>query len=164
MLNGQYFSQLDQTVIQINPNSTWIRAIAPTSPQPAILSLNALPDTAIPGQMVTLSWNVQGTDYALIEVWRNNATSPIVILDYLPTSGTTTIRFPEDVNDSIRVVLWGVNRSRHPVPVTLWEHVVQTELRINAWHSPTTEIQTQAAFQQYQYGFMFWRADTGAAL
>jgi len=86
------------------------------------------------------------------------------VIQDLPLIGTTTVKLPDDVMDGARLVIWGVNRSRHPAPVTMWEHVVQSELTVSIWQPPNTHIQTQAAFQQYENGFLLWRADTGAVM
>jgi hypothetical protein len=160
-----YLTQLDQSIIQINPDLTWTRLETPPGTPPAILGFNATPDPVVRGEHVTLSWRIQGTELALIEVYdKTDRQNVLQVIQDLPLIGTTTVRIPDDVIGGVRFVLWGVNRSRHRVLVTMWEHVVQSELSVSIWQSPDTDIRTQAAFQQYENGFMLWRADTGAVI
>lgn len=158
-----YFTQLDRSVIQINPDNTWTRLGGEAGP--AVLSFSLTPNPAAPGGDITLSWRVDGTEYALIEVYNANSNQvPLEVFEYLPLRGTLTYRLPAEVTDSARFVVWGANRSDHPVPVTLWERVVSAGRVVNIATGDSTTIQTQAAFQQYENGFMIWRGDTGEVL
>ncbi len=160
-----YLTQLDQSVIKISPDLTWTRIENPVPPQPIIDEFTATPSIAAQGGWVTLTWRVRGTEAALIEVYdRDNPQIALNVIENLPLIGTKTIRLPASVATGARIVLWGVNRSRNPVLVTMWEHVVQSELVVELEQPSGNVTQTQAAFQQYEHGFMIWRADTGAVM
>ena len=158
-----YLTQLDQTVIQINPDLTWTRIGASDNPQPSVLGFRATPNPMMRGEPATLSWQVSGVDSVLIEVYDvANSQFPVDVIDNLPLIGTLTYRPAINLNADLRFIIWGVNHSHHPVLVTLWERVVQSELVIEVRQSPETT--TQAAFQQYENGFMIWQADTGTVM
>lgn len=160
-----YLTQFDQSVIQINPDLTWHRIEGPVVNQPSILGFSATPGSVVRGEQVTLSWRASGTQLTLIEVYDvNNSQVPLTVIQSLPLTGTLTYRIPAEVTDGVRFVLWAVNRSNHPVPVTLWERVVQAELVVDVHPNLSHSVITQAAFQPYENGFMLWRGDNGDVL
>jgi hypothetical protein len=154
-----YLTQLDGSVIQIRANGTWQRSYG-SLPAPSILAFSATPDPVTAGGTVTLNWQAQGTDSVLIELYPAGSHIPTQIIANLPLVGSTTVTVPTGFTSGARFVLWGVNRSQHPVPVTLWARIVSQERVIGTRLNPGP-FTTQAAFQQYENGFMLWRADTG---
>ena len=113
---------------------------------------------------MTLSWQVQGTENVLIEVWREDTEVLVQLLDFLPTTGTAAITLPANITGHVRFVIWGVDRSQYRALVPLWARIVGLEQSVAVWQSPVTDSRTQAAFQQYDHGFMVWRADTGSVM
>jgi hypothetical protein len=70
------------------------------------------------GAPVTLTWQVEGAQFALVEVYDPNQLAqgglpePVLALyDGLPTSGSTTITIPITLVDGARIVLWAANLS-----------------------------------------------------
>jgi hypothetical protein len=154
-----YLTQLDQSIIQINSNNTWTRLMDGSVPQ--VLGFHAERTNA---ETVLLDWNVQGTEAALIEVYSPaDSTVPTRLLMNLPTAGTTTTTLPADRATETRFVLWGVNHGPVYNPAGIVARIIQRELILSAL-TPPSPTSTQAAFQQYENGFMIWRADTGAVM
>ncbi len=155
-----YLTQLDGTVIQVHRNGTWQRSAA--NPAPDILDFRAMPHEA--GQDVTLSWQIQGVERALIEVYdASGSRFPHQIIQDLPPAGSTVVTIPATFASGARVVLWGVDRGPVRVPVTMWARLVSQELSVSV-SGTSSAIMTWAAYQPYDSGFLIWRADTGAVL
>lgn len=154
-----YLTQLDGTVIEVNRNGTWRRSGG--NPVPDILDFRAMPHET--GRDVTLSWQIQGVERALIEVYDVSSSVPQQIIQDLPAAGSTTVTIPATFTSGARVVLWGVNRGPVRVPVTMWARIVSQELTVHV-NGTSSAITTQAAYQPYEQGFLIWRADSGAVL
>lgn len=157
-----YLTQLDNSVIQINADGTWRYTDAAT---PAIVAFSASPDPVAPGGTLTVTWDVRGTELAILELYdANNPSIPFTLLQDLPIRGSAPITVPVRPTEAVRVVLWGANRPPRPMPVTMYEHVVQASLTVAVRSDLIQTIQTRAAYQRYERGFMIWRADTGAVM
>ena len=70
------------------------------------------------GAPLTLTWEVQGAQFALVEVYDPNQLAQgglpepsLALYDGLPTSGSTTITLPITLTDGARIVLWAANLS-----------------------------------------------------
>lgn len=71
-----------------------------------------------PGQPLTLTWQVQGAQFALVEVYdprqleRGGLPDPALALySGLPTTGSTTITLPITLTEGARIILWAANLS-----------------------------------------------------
>ncbi len=157
-----YLTQLNGRVIEIVSGGTWQYVAGVPSPAARILRFEATPATVTPGGTVTLSWAVEGTEGALIEMLAPDGSLLSLVTD-LPTSGTTTFSAPLH-GESVRFVLWAANRGRFPVLTTMYERVVSSELAIVISQAEQRDEFTSAAFQWYERGFMIWRADTGSVI
>jgi hypothetical protein len=158
-----YLTQLDGSVIQINPNDTWTRTTGgPPPSQARIVSFTASPNPVTSGGVLTLNWSIEGAQLALVEVYNQADNSLFTFLPDLTRTGSTAISIPANLNSNLRVTLWAANRAQpRGVPVNMYERLVQSTITVSVGGAPTSSV-TQAAFQQYQRGFMIWRADTGA--
>ncbi|MBZ0301032.1 MAG: hypothetical protein K8J31_14890 [Anaerolineae bacterium] len=153
-------TQLDGSVIQIAANGTWQRTLG-DRPAPYVLAFTASPDPADLGGPLTLNWQVQGTDRVLIEVYpAGSSRIPVQLIQDLPLVGSTTVTIPASFSSGAHVVLWGVDRSPRPVPVTMWARRVSQSLTIGT-RQPPGLFRIQAAYQPYERGFLIWRADSG---
>jgi hypothetical protein len=156
-----YLTQLDGRTIQVNSNNTWMWASQTIPPSTArVVSFNANPDPVAPGRMMTLTWNVEGVEVVLLEVTGAEGNIYVGALQDLPLVGSTTMNIPFNITGDVRAVIWGANRIRSGSN-TMYERVVQHTIAVSLDLSSTTTSTTYAAFQQYQNGFMIWRADTG---
>ncbi|MAS37988.1 MAG: hypothetical protein CL610_28595 [Anaerolineaceae bacterium] len=154
-------TQFDGSIIQINANHTWQRL---DNAAPGILEFRASADPVVAGASVTLYWQVQGTQNALIEVYPAGSSQvPTQVIDHLPAGGSTTVHVPASFTSGVRFVLWAVDPASQPLPVTLWARHASQELVLGVRQSPNP-TSTQAAYQPYENGFMLWRSDTGDVL
>ncbi len=131
----------------------------------------------VPGDWLTISWQVSGVDLALLEVYDPGAGDfPIQLLE-LPKQGSRRIFVPTTAVNGLRLRLWAVNRPNFYSPVTMYQHIS------SAWRelSPAppcrprfylsdadyaecpvmTQTQFPAAYQPFENGFLLWRSDTG---
>ncbi len=156
-----YLTQLDGSIIQINPNNTWMRVTQSLPPSTArIVSFTVQPNLVTPGGMLSIFWDVEGVELVMLEVTGAQGGDYIGALQDLPLEGSTTMTVPYHIQDNIRAVIWGANRIRSGGN-TMFERVVQSTLTIDLILQPAPTT-TQAVFQPYERGFMIWRADTGA--
>ena len=158
-----YLTQLDGTIIQISPNNTWIRTTGGPVTTVNILSFSASADALPPGGSVTVSWSVQGTQYALLDVFDLDTNVIITQLWDLPLIGTTNITMPTTVRSGIRVVVYAANKA-YGTTITMYGREAQRELTIGLNVAAPSSVTTRAAFQQYERGFLIWRADTGGVM
>jgi hypothetical protein len=157
-----YLTQLDGSVIQINPNNTWTRT--PDNPPLAtarILSFTVSPQQAAPGGAITVNWNVENAELVLLEAYTDGSAVPFNLIQELPTAGSASLTVPSTVVSEVRVVIWGAYHRRGYSPVTMYERVVHSSLTIPLQAAPPASTTVQAAYQPYQRGFMIWRSDTG---
>jgi hypothetical protein len=160
-----YLTQLDRTVIVINPNNTWVRLLG--GPQPAnarIVSFNVTPNPVVPGQMLTFSWQVDGAELVLIQVFDDFDNKILADLTNLPTTGSTTFAVPGGNTENLRVVLWGARRVHVSGQIVEYARLVRSEVLVGQNLTIPTSTTTLGVFQQYQRGFMIWRADTGMVM
>lgn len=153
--NTHFLTQLDGTTIQINPDLTWHSYIMPT-----VLSVGYSPKPIQPGASMEIFWTVRGTDVALVEVYDLATGELLTLMENLPLTGSAPYDIPTTATGGLNIVVWGANRPDFYTPVTMWERVVQSSIPAHTEDS-AVEITTQAAFQQYENGFMIWQADTG---
>ncbi|MBZ0278071.1 MAG: LysM peptidoglycan-binding domain-containing protein [Anaerolineae bacterium] len=133
-----------------------------TSTNIRVESFTAMPNPVPAGEVVTVSWQVVGTQYALLTVLDLASGQPLGIVQELPTVGTTTVPVPAAGISEIRLILHAANLTTN-YPVNMYERLAESSLTISVSTAPNpTSLTTQAAFQQYENGFMVWRADTGA--
>lgn len=125
-----------------------------------IVSFTAEPNPAEPGGSITVSWQVEGTQYALLTVLDSATNQPLAIVQELSTTGTTTVQVPATGTSEIRLILHAANLTTN-YPVNMYARLAEATITVSLAKSQA-RITTQAAFQQYYQGFMIWRADTGA--
>jgi hypothetical protein len=164
-----YLVQLDGSVVQIDPNSTW--HLASTIPQPApsaprIVSVQAQPDPVDLGGSLQITWQVTGVDLVLIELWDTDSPNPapFTVLTDLPLTGSSLVGVPAILKADVRIVIWGANRARGYSPVTMYERLVQSSVTVHVKRGEVKTDYSRAAFQRYERGFMIWRADTGEVM
>ena len=76
-----------------------------------ITAFVALPPTVGPGGEVTLSWNLQGADTALIELYDLETRTLAGTFEDLPTIGSANITIPDEFSQGARFVLWAADRN-----------------------------------------------------
>ncbi len=159
-----YFTQLDRSTIVIYADRTWTRVNLYPRPAPArVVDFTANADAVLPGGTLFLNWAVEGVEFAILDLYLANSNTPFTSLSDLPAAGSATITVPDNASDSVRLVLSGARRTRPNGFVAVIERLVQSTLNIPVRPFPTPiTTTTYAAFQQYEHGFMIWRADTGA--
>jgi hypothetical protein len=159
-----YLTQLDSTVISIYPNNTWARVGGSPAPTGRIVRFDVSPKPVAPGQTLTFSWQVEGVDLVVINVFNEANRTILADLTNLPITGSTTFTVPGSQNEILRVVLWGVKRIHISALLVEYARLVQSEVFVGVRLDTPSSTVTRAAFQQFQRGFMIWRADTGMVM
>ncbi len=122
------------------------------------------PEIVTPGETLTVSWAMSGEDVDFAQV---NVSDPIngialeAALDpgestlALPTSGTLTFDVPRDARGDLIVRLSAVEQEYQFsfIPLATDQRIVPLAVQDQTYTS-------QAAYQDYQNGFMVWLADT----
>ena len=99
------YDRLAYRIIDASPSSDNV----PSSAQ--ITAFVALPPTVGPGGEVTLSWNLQGADTALIELFNLETNTLAGVFEDLPTIGSANIAIPDEFRQGARFVLWAADRN-----------------------------------------------------
>jgi hypothetical protein len=152
--------------------------VPPVTPQPTaqINSFRTDVLTYQPGGSLTLTWDITGVQYAVIEVTDQQFGTLMMLYDGLPIVGSLPITVPSNMTNGVRFTLWGVNGA--PGDLSNLQRVVNRELTlpINAAQplpaTPTpfptvvsstqpATINTQAAYQPFERGFMIWLGSSG---
>lgn len=125
--------------------------------QVRIESFTAMPNPVAPGGIITVTWQVVGTQYALLTVLDSATNQPLAIVQELPTAGSTTVSVPATGTSEIRLVLHAANLTT-TYPVNMYERLAEASLSVSVATQQTTHT-TQAAYQPFENGFMIWLAD-----
>lgn len=151
-------TQLDGTQLQIMPNNRWERLDVET-PQPEIVNFEVTPYGGYrPGDTLTFSWQVQGTDLAQIAIYRSDNDELVGGFNELPISGETTFTIPSEADTGLRVVFRGVERWSYLV----WHYEPLVEQTVFVGVDVADGLDRSIAFQQYERGFMIWWESGGS--
>lgn len=154
-----YLRQTNGIIYKITPDNRWEYVTEmPKSGRPLIVSFDALPNPAAPGTSIALNWNIQGSDVAILEQY--DVTNDVMIgtLVDLPTFGTSFFEVPIGVSaEAIRFTLYAANYSAGGERYT---RLAQADVIVPISAPVIYENNPGATFQQFERGFMIWRADT----
>lgn len=161
--NGtQYITQYDGDIIEISTQGNWRYVDSapvplPTEPAtPRITALTASDDVAMPGRAITIEWDTEGaTDVALLVNLQNDAQTMIASYGGLRPGGSRIVALPQTLNDPVNIALWAWTGSQ-----TVYANIV-LPLQQNTGGET---LQTEAAYQPFDGGFMLWRQDTEEVL
>ncbi|MAS37031.1 MAG: hypothetical protein CL610_23730 [Anaerolineaceae bacterium] len=91
---------------------------ASTATETRVLDFSISNPNPVPGIPVTLSWEIEGAQFALLEIYdprqlaQGGLPEPaLAFYDGLPTSGSTTVNLPASLPAGVRIVLWAANLS-----------------------------------------------------
>jgi hypothetical protein len=99
------YDRLAYRIIDASPSGTV------NTNQAQITAFVALPPVAAPGGEVTLSWNLNGADTALIELFDLGSNTVAGVFEDLPTIGSANVIIPESFTQGARFILWAANRN-----------------------------------------------------
>jgi len=154
-------TQLNGTVINISGGS-WNRSSStPTPPPPpgaSILTFDVAPQVAPRGSEVVVSWQMVGVDVALVEVYDTADNSFITSQTGLPLNGSTIVTVPTLIQGNLRVIVYGA-RVLDISPLPEYQKLVQRSAVVQIEEPTDATVTSYAAYQNYQRGFMIWRAD-----
>lgn len=154
-----YLRQTNGTIYQITPDNTW-RYVEqmPTSGTPLILNFYVAPNPASPGATIALNWSIQGAEVAIIEEFDVTNNTMMGTLVDLPTYGGTSVNVPVGSStQSIQFTLYAANHSDNSEG---YEKLLQSEVIVPISDPVVYENNPGATYQQFERGFMIWRADT----
>lgn len=135
------------------------------TPAASIDRFTITPEIATPGETLTVSWSVSGEDVEFAQMRIRDPINGTLIdpaLDLgesmlaLPTSGTLTIDVPQDARGDLIVILSAV-KQRYQFSFT----ILATDQRVVPLAVDDQTYTSQAAYQDYQNGFMLWLAYPG---
>lgn len=160
-----YMTRLDGTSLQLFTNGTWQTiSSVPQREDLEITHFDVSPNAVAIGGLINISWSAKGSD--LVQISIKDTAHPNVpqdtLLDGTPEDGGNwTWLVPETIEGDIEVTLWLLNNTRFSTYTGAYEWLISETRHIAVYHNGTTQIETYAAIQNYQQGFMLWREDTG---
>lgn len=125
-----------------------LAALIPAS----IESFTAMPNPVAPGGAITVTWQVSGTQYALLTVLDSATNQPLAIVQELPMAGSTTIQPPPSGTSEIRLILHAANLTS-TYPVNMYERLAEASLSVSVATQQTTYA-TQAAVTELSSSLM----------
>jgi hypothetical protein len=162
-----YYGRLDGRFMQANANGSWV--LTSTSPVPAEasgvrISLTVNPTAISIGQPITVTWQVQGAQSLVVEIFDATAPAiPIMQSSYsVDWTGGLVWTVPETVHGDLIVTVYAANivYTQSEVTPSYLERIASRSATVNLT-SPIARLDTNAAYEQFQHGFMLWRQDTG---
>lgn len=131
----------------------------PVEPVTRIVNFTAPPGPVQVGDTLTVTWKLEGTQYALLTIWDGETNVPVRSWDSLPVEGTVTMTVPTMLTSELRLVLQAANLTS-TTPTKQWDTKASASLSIPVLDRAVT-VTAQAAYQAYATGFMIWRQDNG---
>ena len=163
-----YINELDGDVIRIDiPGSgTWRYVDESEVPELSsdFLSVTARPDPYVPGEEMIFTWEAEGTEFVLIEIYDAQTSTLLRLIEDLPLRGETRVEIPVTADAGLKINFWTANRALIGTGVYAYERIALRELNISVAEPAIETIETGAALQPYEGGFMIWREDSGSVL
>ncbi len=156
-----YLRQTNGTIYQIRPNNTWeyVQEM-PNSGVPIIYNFDVSPNPASAGTTLSLNWSMAGAEVALIEAYDVTNDIMMELIPDLPLAGMTTFEIPADISaTAIEFRLYAANRGESDTDA-LYKRLIYTLATVEVIGPMIYENNPGATFQQFERGFMIWRADT----
>ena len=162
-------------LMQVKPDNTWqfVDAIPdepPSQGDPVIRTFVVNPDTVKPGNTISVTWNIENVDVAIVEFYDAYPRNDILyqIQDRKPASGSTRFTVPDGVLHGITVTVHGANydflSNGHLVTKRVVTASEVVKLNDNDEPQEPEPIETWAVYQLYEHGMMIWRRDNGTIL
>lgn len=147
-------------------------SVPPVVPQPTARINSFYSDVQIyqAGGSVNLSWDITGTQFALIEVTDAQLGALLALYEGLPTVGSLPLTVPASATNGVRFTLWGVNGSDLSSLQRAVSSTITLPLNVAAAPTPfptvviptqPASMTTQAAYQPFEGGFMLWLGENG---
>ena len=160
-----YLTQLDGTILQLWEDGIWQTVTTvPKDKDLKITRFEVSPETVNNGEVIHISWEARGSD--LVEIIIRDIGNPAMsksLWDGTPEDGGSwSWVVPETIQGDVEVTLWLVNYANFPTSMNFQQHQwLISETRVVSVHHEPVHIETHAVLQNYEYGFMLWREDTG---
>ena len=162
--NTTYMTRLNGVIVELNPTLSYYH-IVDTIPQYSGATLDAEVSTrAIAlGNNLTISWDAKGVDIVGISIVEDSEFSRGAIGEFFPldASGQVDWQVPENLVNNFRVIVTGYQQSTKLFEQNAYDVVASSTFDVRTYEDTRLLVLTKIAFQQYQYGFMIWREDTG---
>jgi hypothetical protein len=118
-------------------------------PQPYVRLVEVHPLNVQPGQTVTVEWVVENVEKVTLEIY--NGTRIVARYEYLDPSDSMPFTIPPDFRGMARFVIYSGNMTGDQMSRLSW---VEVEIL-----SEPIILETHAAFQSFEGGYMLWRQD-----
>lgn len=108
-INGyHYMTQLDNTVIEVRPDATWTRY--PASSRARVWNLSASPNPVTPGGKYVVSWQAEGAEMVIIEVYDAVNNQQYGMFPDYPLVGSAEIPVPDFATSKLAIIVWAANK------------------------------------------------------
>lgn len=161
-----YLTRLNGIILELSTNSTW-RTVSsiPTRDGAVISRFSVSPASVAKGGTITITWEAAGAQHiniTLNDVGRTGQAIGYYVDSFseLPLSGSIQWSIPESLSGDLLVVI----ALQNYVPSTSIGCCVDTLATVSRQIDvvdSTISLETYAAYQTYENGFMLWREDNG---
>lgn len=156
-----YLRQTNGTIYKITPDNRWeyVQEM-PDLGVPIIFSFDVWPNPASAGTTLSLNWSMQGAELALIETYDVTNDTIIGLIPDLPLAGMTTFDIPIGASTTtLEFRLYAANYGETDTDAR-YKRLISANATVDVTPPIIYENNPGATFQQFERGFMIWRADT----
>jgi hypothetical protein len=159
-----YLTRLNGIILELTTSGTW-RTVSsiPIRDGAAIQRFTVSPQSIVEGGTITVNWETSGADLVQI-VMRDTVQSvdtSIDLFDGLPLSGSVEWTIPETIAGELEVKIWLVKIVQFSNGRTGYDWLTSLSRQVDVYQDASFRLETYAAYQAYEHGFMIWREDTG---
>jgi hypothetical protein len=161
--NLLYLTRLNGIILELSSNGIWRTVTSiPVREGAEIRRFTVSPQSIVDGGTITISWEVSGSDFVQLAMTDTaNPTGPATLFDSMSLSGSLDWTIPETISGDVVVTLWLVNHVQSTSPNCCYDWLTSLSRQIDVYQDSSFHIETHAAYQVFQDGFMIWREDNG---
>lgn len=159
--NLLYLTRLNGIILELSSNSTWRTVSAISTRHEAVISrFNVSPASIAKGNSISISWEASGSDFVQIALSDSeNPTGTVTVFDNLALSGSLEWTVPESIEGDLIATISAVNHVQSTSVLCCYDWLSSLSRTVDVFTDNQLRIETQAAYQQFELGFMIWRED-----
>jgi hypothetical protein len=156
-----YLTRLNGIILELSTSGRWRTVSSIPIREGANISRFTLSSQSIAkGGTITVTWEASGADFVQLAMTDNaNPTGPSTVFDSMPLSGSLDWTIPESIQGDVVVTLWLVNHVNSTSPSCCYDFLTSLSRSLDVYQDTSFRIDTNAAYQRFEEGFMLWRED-----
>jgi hypothetical protein len=158
-----YLTRLNGIILELSNNGRWRTVTSIPIREGASISRFTLSSQSIAkGGTISINWEATGADF--VQLAMTDTANPVgsaTVFDSMPLSGSLDWTIPETIQGDVVVTLWLINLVPSTSPSCCYDHLSSLSRPLDVFQDTCFRIDTQAAYQRFEEGFMIWRKDNG---